>query len=188
MTKVINFFAEPSGGKSTTAASLFVLMKRANYKVELISERAKELVYEDRTHQLTDQLSLLAEQNKRVARLIGKVDWVITDSPLLLTKVYAPANYFNGFGRLVYGVYGSYDNIHVTVNRTVRPYQPYGRTQTEEQAAELKVKINKELQNYLEWRSAMNYNPGPHYMIDANPRCEEVLADYLGLIWREPTQ
>lgn len=188
MAKIINFFGAPSDGKSTTAAALFVLMKRANYKVELVTERAKELVYEDREHQLKDQLSLLATQNKRIDRLKDKVDWVITDSPLLLTKVYAPANYFNGFGRLVYGVYGSYDNIHVTVNRTVRPYQPYGRTQTEEQAAELKVKINSELTNYLEWRSAMNYVPGPHYVIDANPRCEEVLADYLGLIWREPEQ
>jgi len=40
-TKVINLFAGPGAGKSTTAAGLFAEMKRANVDVELVTEYVK---------------------------------------------------------------------------------------------------------------------------------------------------
>ncbi len=46
--KVINLWAGPGAGKSTTAAGLFNLMKIRGYNVELVTEFAKEMVYEGR--------------------------------------------------------------------------------------------------------------------------------------------
>lgn len=82
MTKVINLFAGPGAGKSTTAAALFVLMKTEGYKVELVTEYAKELVYAEDWETLNWQPAVTKEQDARQRRLVGKVDWIITDSPL----------------------------------------------------------------------------------------------------------
>ena len=47
---VINFFGGPGCGKSTTAAELFAKMKKANYKVELVHEVAKDFIWEEAQH------------------------------------------------------------------------------------------------------------------------------------------
>lgn len=86
--KIINLFGGPHTGKSTTAAGLFFLMKTEDYSVELVTEYAKELAWEDR---MESQDFIFAMQNRRIERLKGKVDYVITDSPLLLGLNYGVA-------------------------------------------------------------------------------------------------
>ena len=87
-TKIINFFGGPGVGKSTTATGLFSWMKQQGYSVEYVSEFAKELSWEGSTSQLENQAHVFAEQFRRQWRLIDQVDYVITDSPLLLSSVY----------------------------------------------------------------------------------------------------
>lgn len=55
MTTYVNIFGGPGVGKSTTAADLFVAMKKAGYNVELVTEVAKDFVWEDRSTTLTIQ-------------------------------------------------------------------------------------------------------------------------------------
>lgn len=136
MTKVINLFAGPGAGKSTIAAGLFYEMKIRNIKCELVTEYAKDMTYEKRTNVLSDQLYILAKQNRKLSRLIGEVDYIITDSPLLIGLMYTPDNYFFGFSNLVHEIFDSYENINFFIKRT-KPYQTYGRNQTEEQAKEI---------------------------------------------------
>lgn len=145
--KVINLFGGPGSGKSTTAAGLFYHMKLQNYKVELVTEYAKELVYEGRLEQMLDRQEVIfAEQNQRLHRLRGKVDFAITDSPLLLSVVYPEMNqqqkgvgdwpaleYFKDF---VIQVISTYDNINFFLHRP-STYQAYGREHTLEQAVEI---------------------------------------------------
>jgi len=85
---VINFYGGPGSGKSTAAAGLFYKMKLAGYSVELTDEFAKECVWEGNVPMLQDQLWVLAHQHRKILRLADKVDYIITDSPVLLSPIY----------------------------------------------------------------------------------------------------
>ena len=51
----------------------------------MVSEFAKDLVYENRMDTMKDELYIFAKQNHRLFRVKDKVDVIITDRPLLLT-------------------------------------------------------------------------------------------------------
>ena len=91
--KVINLFAGPGAGKSTTRAGLFYLMKQNRYNVEETTEYAKDLTRDKDVSILSDQLYILAKQNRKLNRLQGKVDYALTDAPLLLNVHYTPIDY-----------------------------------------------------------------------------------------------
>lgn len=144
---VINLFGGPGAGKSTTAAGLFFLMKNAGMKVELVTEYAKDMVWAGRHRELDDQLYILAKQHHRLHVLKEKVDYVITDSPLLLSSIYAfqyDSKMPESFHDLVANLFKRYDNRSVIITR-VKPYHEYGRNQTEEEAKG----IDKRIENML---------------------------------------
>ena len=58
-------------------------MKSRGYKVELVTEFAKDLVYQESYFRLKDQLMIFARQNHKLWVLKDKVDYAIVDSPLL---------------------------------------------------------------------------------------------------------
>lgn len=144
--KVINIFGGPGAGKSTTAAGLFFEMKKRQLEVELVTEYAKDMTWEKRHNILNDQLYILAKQNRRVHRLIGQVEWVITDSPLLLGLVYKSESYYENFDNLVMEIFDSYDNHNFLISRDFA-YQSSGRNQTAEQAVEVDDAIKSLLDN-----------------------------------------
>lgn len=133
--KVINFFGGPGCGKSTTTAGLFYTMKKKHYKVEMVTEYAKELVWENSREVLADQLYLLANQNRRLERLRGKVDFVIADSPLLIAAHYGKlyGNHPEIIVPLCYDIFHTYENINFVIGR-IKPYFKLGRLGDEEQA------------------------------------------------------
>lgn len=145
--KVINLFAGPGAGKSTTAAGLFYIMKNMNLNVELVSEYAKDLTWEGRHTILEDQLYILAKQNHRLRRLVGQVDWVITDSPLLLCKFYGSffAHTSQYLPLIVEDIWRGYDNVSYFLERGDRRYMQVGRNQTHEEAKEYDDKIRSVL-------------------------------------------
>lgn len=129
--KVINLFGQPSAGKSTTAAGLFHLMKLQGVNCELVTEYAKDMVWREMNAKaFSDQLYITAKQHHRLYRCQGKVDYLITDSPLLLSLAYIPENYFENFKPLVLEIFNSFDNFNVLIKR-VKPYNPIGRNQDE---------------------------------------------------------
>lgn len=139
----INLFGGPGAGKSTTAAGLFFLMKNAGMKVELVTEYAKDMVWAGRHKELDDQLYILAKQHHRLHVLREKVDYVITDSPLLLSSIYAKEYALdmpNSFHELVANLFLRYENRSVVITRT-KPYHEYGRNQTEDEAKALDNRI-----------------------------------------------
>ncbi len=141
-TRVINLFAGPGAGKSTTAAGLFFTMKTLGYKVELVTEFAKELVYEGATATLNDQLYVLMEQDKRQRRLVGQVDWIITDSPLILAEIYVNGDSTRRLAITAeaWSRFKRYNNVNVFINR-IKPYADYGRNQSEDEARIIDEKL-----------------------------------------------
>jgi hypothetical protein len=131
--KVINFLSGPCAGKSTLCAGLFHIMKKRGYNVEYVHEWAKELTWDERYRCLKDQISILGHQNNMLSRLDGKVDWVVTDTSLLLGLLYEPKDYFKGFEPLLLEVFNSYENINVFINRPYA-YSEVGSIQSLEEA------------------------------------------------------
>ena len=141
---VINLFAGPGVGKTVLAADLFSVMKKSGAEVEMASEYAKDMVYEQRTNILKDQLYVLGKQNRRLERLSGQVDFAICDSPLLLCPVYAATDYYpNSFKRFALDVFHGYNNINFYLRRSeTSQYQAGGRTQKDlEEARTFDMKI-----------------------------------------------
>lgn len=141
MTKVINFYAGPGAGKSTNAAGVFYEMKRRGIECELVTEYAKDCVWEDRTNVLNNQLYVLAKQYHRLWKLQGKVDYIITDSPMLLSYLYSPPEDKEIVKQIVNHYYNKMDNFNIFVSRT-KPYNPKGRMQVEDEAIALDVEIS----------------------------------------------
>lgn len=146
-TKVINFFGGPGCSKSTTAAELFAKMKWQKINVELVSEYAKKVTWEGHTNVLQDQLYLLAKQNRSLERLRGQVEYIITDSPLLLGIYYAQPDYLpETYAKLTHELFNTYDNINILLERR-KEYVPIGRSQTEDEAKVIDVEIRALLVN-----------------------------------------
>ena len=139
-TKVINFYGGPSSGKSTQAAGLFYNMKAQGYSVELVNEFAKEVVWEGNVPMLKDQLWVLAHQHRKLVRLAGKVDYIITDSPVLLSIAYRclydGPMYSDLIDKLALECYSMYDNINIFLNRPGE-FEDNGRAQDYEQSKEI---------------------------------------------------
>ena len=94
MTTVINLFGGSGVGKSTTAAHLFAEMKYMQMHCELVREYVKTWAWQDKKVGPFDQMYLLGKQSKYESILYGKVDYIITDSPLLLCPIYE--RYYTG--------------------------------------------------------------------------------------------
>lgn len=139
-TLIINLFAGPGVGKSTTMAGVFTKLKLAGVDCEQVLEYAKELVWDDRTDLLADQKHIFEEQLKRVKRVYGKVDVIVTDGPIALTVVYDKI-YNRGNAELVQKVleeHNAMNSINYLLGR-VKPYNPNGRYQDEAGAREVDI-------------------------------------------------
>lgn len=131
---VINLWGGPGTGKSTTAAGLFNLMKLEKYSVELVTEYAKQLVWEKQHHSIFEnQILLLAKQDQKQRVLVDQVKYCITDSPISMGLTYAPDDYYVSFTDLMLEVFNSYNNVNIFLGR-VKEYDPVGRNQTYEEA------------------------------------------------------
>lgn len=131
---VINLWGAPGAGKSTTAAGLFFLMKINKLKVELVTEFAKELVWDRHEAFFGDQVGIFAEQNHRLHRLMDHgVDFVITDSPLPLPILYKPLGYLERFDDLVMEQFHRYNNLNFLLERE-HSFEAIGRRHDEREA------------------------------------------------------
>lgn len=131
-TKVINLYGGPGVGKSTIAAYLFAEMKSAGLVVELVREYVKDIVWGDTPAILDDALYLLAKQHRRQFILSGKVDYIITDAPIMLNYYYAK-NVPKSFFDLTLDLTQEFDNYNIRLIRE-KAYVREGRYQKEEEA------------------------------------------------------
>lgn len=138
-TLVVNLFAGPGAGKSTTAAGIFFELKSRGINCEIASEYAKDLAWEERHQTFNDQIYIFGKQYHRIFRLLGQVQAVITDSPLLLSPVY-DAEKRPTFEKLVVEEHNKMWTYNVFIKRQ-KAFNPKGRVHGEEEAKQLDYAI-----------------------------------------------
>jgi len=73
-TKVINFVAAPSSGKSLMAALIFSELKMRHYKAEYVQEYAKTLIWQNRLEELANQYKVSLVQFYMINSINSQVD------------------------------------------------------------------------------------------------------------------
>ena len=140
-TLVVNLFGVPGAGKSTGAAYIFSRIKMAGVNAELITEYAKDKVWERNDEAFRNQAYIFGEQSYRISRCAGKVDVIVTDSPLPLSIMYnTDERLTENFNKAVMDVFNTYDNLNYLLLR-VKPYNPVGRKQTEAESDALGASV-----------------------------------------------
>lgn len=128
-------YGGPGVGKSTVAAGVFAKLKQTGVRVELITEYAKDLVWEGRLDQ-TWQPRIAMEQAWRMERLEGQVAVTISDGSPLNSLVYSDCT-----PELRDWILADYRNRRTVafqlVRDPLRAYDTAGRSQTEVEAREV---------------------------------------------------
>jgi adenylate kinase family enzyme len=168
-TKVINFIGGPGSGKSTHSANLFAYMKRKEINCELTAEYAKGVTWRGAPSILTNQLYVFAKQYDAQFRLNGKVKYIISDSPLLLSLYYGSDKESKEFKDLVRVKWNEFDNINFFVNRT-KSYNPSGRNQTIDEADQISLLLLKILKD-----EGIEFN-----VIESNTNVEDIYSIIAG--------
>lgn len=87
-TTVINIYGAPGSGKSTLAAELYAFMKQNGYSVELVREEIKDWAWQGKKPTVFEQIYITNKQMLAETNLYGKVEYLITDSPIYLGDFY----------------------------------------------------------------------------------------------------
>lgn len=151
----INFYSGPGGGKSTIAAWLFSELKRRNFSVEHVNEYVKGWAYQKRQINKYDQLYLFGKQHQMEYKFLSNgVEHIITDSPCLLSAVYADVNgckeLSHYLGEICKIYEEDYPSLNIFLDRGSNPYDATGRWQTKEQALELDRQIYTFVREYTD--------------------------------------
>lgn len=163
---LINFVGAPSSGKSMMAALTFVKLKTDHNSSELIQEYAKQLVWENRLEELANQWYVTKRQYDMIKAVYGKVDYLVTDSPLLIGLYYNRHHDDNVCNvekteRMILSKMEEFNNVYIFLKRNKNnPYEKVGRIHNEEQSIEIEKDLKKLLDefnlDYLEVVSDVN--------------------------------
>lgn len=174
MTIVINLLGGSGLGKSTTAALVFGELKLLHHDAELVQEYAKEWAWAGKRITPDDQDHICSEQFNREARLYNKVDFIVTDSPLILGPMYQ--KFYSGDDPTIHKTLERiktseqegivYMNFLLTRNKK---FNPKGRFETEEQA--------KEVDNYLKEYLIKNQIPFHSVSSGDRERVNEIVTE-----------
>jgi hypothetical protein len=164
----INLFGGPGASKSTTAARLFAELKILGYDVEHITEFVKTMAYEGIMPKSYDQYYIFGEQLHKEDVVLRHVNLIISDSPLLLSHVYAEYYGFNKGTECLLKMANQFEADFPSLNiylERIGEYNPKGRYQTLEQAKEVDSLILKALKN----------NTKEHFCMDARSNYEKIV-------------
>ena len=154
MSKIINIFGGPGIGKSSIAAGITYKLKKNHISCDQPYEFPKLLAWDDNHSAIQDQLYVLANQHRGIVKSYGKVDYIVLDSPILLSLTYR--NYYKGteypsslygesFDKMVLDTFNQYDNINIVLDRADGVHNNDERYQNLEESKELDIVIENTL-------------------------------------------
>ncbi|ATW62830.1 hypothetical protein SCBWM1_gp146 [Synechococcus phage S-CBWM1] len=184
-TTVINLFGGPGAGKSTTAAGIFFELKNSGKNVELVREYVKGWAYDGRFPTAMDAMYLLGKQVSYETKLYGKVDYIVTDSPILLAGLYPYLKHNITYVReaaesFIRELPPNVNHLNFVLPR-YKKYATSGRFENEEEAKD----IDREIEKYLKTRSVVEYLTPPHEGSDDRQRAIQIVNSILKVVRRE---
>lgn len=144
---VLNAFGGPGAGKSTACMDICSSLKKQGYNAEYVQEYAKELVYKNRLDLLDGseehQFQILKEQMRRVDMLFnGNVDFIVTDSPILLSAIY-DRELSKEYCDMLLEIHNQYPNFCFFINRDNKAFETEGRIHNFKESIEKDKEIKK---------------------------------------------
>lgn len=155
---VINLYAGPGSGKSTTSRALSALFGGNGISSIAPIEIPKLHVWEKSFHDLSDQLKIFANQKYSQDLCFEKYKVSVVDSPLLMQWVYMEQNKANNTEELKNIILNAFKerekNCISFFLKREHKYSNYGRVHNEHQSNELNNKIiNVLIQNNVHFKS-----------------------------------
>lgn len=159
---VINGYGGPGAGKSTACMEITAALKKEGYNAEYVQEYAKELVYEKDMDMLDGspehQYEILKEQTRRMDRLYDQVDFIVTDSPVMLNTIYNK-QLTPEYESLVNELQGEYINYSFFMERNVSNFEEEGRIHNLTESIEKDNEIKDMLQrNEIKYKTYNHEN------------------------------
>jgi hypothetical protein len=154
-TTIISLYGGPGAGKSTSAAYMYYLLKAAGENAELVREYVKDWAWEGRKIDTYDQIYFLGKQVRKESMLLGKVKWLVTDSPIFMNlhyaSIYCTPLLSEGVRAAVLAYYNQtlddgHKHYHIMLHRN-NPYNSEGRYQSEAEALAIDDGVERMLQN-----------------------------------------
>ncbi len=172
---IVNLFGGPGAGKSTLASGAFYTFKREGMNFEFVHEFAKELAWEKRQDALQNQVYILGNQMQMYKRCAEQVECIITDTSILYGTIYDRkynhTPYPEEFEALVLAAFRSMRTLNFYVER-IKPYNPVGRYQDEEDAKDIDKRVRAALVGYrIPYLIIPGTDVGMHMMVEEIRRC-----------------
>ncbi len=106
---------------------------------------------------IKDQFYITANQHRNIARLYGKVKYIIVDSPIILGPIYKnrysgndeyPASFYDdSFDNFLWGLFKKYKSLNVFLDRDDSSYDENGRFQNLNESKQIDREIKDTLIN-----------------------------------------
>jgi tRNA uridine 5-carbamoylmethylation protein Kti12 len=146
MTKIVNLMGGPGTGKTSIASGLVYELKKRHISCDAPYEFPKILAWDENHSAIKDQLYVIANQHRGIVKSWGKVDYIILDSPIILSLIYK--NYYKGteypstlykesFDKMVLDIHLQYDNTTILLKRGNGIHNEKERYQNLEQSIDL---------------------------------------------------
>ena len=175
MTKIISFLGGPSCGKSTIAPYLYSKMKYSGFSVEFIPEWCKHLAYLGTPLTQYDQNYIFAKQTRLESQLYGKVDYIVSDSSILLPIIYEHHYHGDSISEPSMWKYlekvkmDGVTHLNYLINRNI-PFVEEGRFESPSEAQ----KIDEKIVDFLD-KNSIYYTE----LMDNSPESAKIIMENL---------
>lgn len=149
--KRILLYGSAGAGKTTIASRLFSDLKIEGFNVALVNEWIKKWAIQGKFPKSHQQLFVFANQQNDEDEILPYVQGIVSDSPLLMNAAYSLHYGYKGANHII-GLTNCFEEdfpgIHIWITRE-HEFQQEGRYQTEEQADEIGLTIQRLMRENL---------------------------------------